>query len=135
MSTTAKLSSAQQQLWTLMKQINNCWYKGDVSALKNFFHNDIVFNSPDFKHQIVGRDNCIQSYVDFLNTSEITLYNESNPAVSLVGNTGVVTYDFEMKYEQNNKTYHETGTDIMVFNYDGENWHAVWRCVTNLKHV
>lgn len=30
-------------------------------------------------------------------------------------NTAIVTYDFEMKYEQKDKGYHETGTDIMYF--------------------
>ena len=125
----------REDIWTLVKKINDCWYKGEPSRLTDFFHLNIVFNSPDFKHQIVGRDNCIQTYIDFMNNSKVLLYNEGNPNVHLFANTATVAYDFEMKYEQNNKLYHETGTDIMVFERDKDSWKAVWRGLSNLKNV
>lgn len=125
----------QKELRQLMRKINDCWYKGDPLQLSDFFHPDVVFNSPDFKYQIIGNDNCVKTYIDFMNNSEILLYNESNPVVTLFVNTAVVTYDFEIKYKQNNKTYHETGTDIVVFERYQDSWKVVWRGVSNLKNI
>jgi hypothetical protein len=132
MNTETLTTKDQQELWTLMQQINNCWCKGQPAQLADYLHDNIVFNSPDLKHQFTGKDTCIQSYIDFLNNSKVLLYNESNPVVHVFNNTAIVTYDFEMKYEQKNKLYHETGTDIMIFNKQ-ISWKAVWRSLSNLK--
>jgi hypothetical protein len=70
-----------------------------------------------------------------MNNSKVLLYNEGNPVVGIFANTAVVTYDFEMKCEQNNKTCHETGTDIMVFDRNQDSWKVVWRGLSNLKNV
>jgi hypothetical protein len=116
-----------------MQQINNCWYKGQPEQLANYFHDNIVFNSPDLKQQFTGKDICIQSYVDFLSNSTVLLYHETNPIVHVFDNTAIITYDFEMQYEQKDKVYHETATHIMIFSKQQNSWKAVWRNLTNLK--
>src|ERR1035437_5769995 len=115
-------SKEHQELWNLMRQINICWFKEQIHKLTDYFDDKIVFNSPDFKHLIVGKDNCIQTYTDFMKISKVLLYNEANENVQLFDTTGIVTYDFEMKYEQQGKTYHETGTDIVFFNRQDHSW-------------
>ena len=135
MSSETTFKKEQQDLWTLVRKLNNCWYNGQPSQLTDFFHDSIVFNSPDFKHQIIGKENCIQTYIDFLSTSRVLLYNEGKPTIQLFGNTAILTYDFEMKYEQKNKTYHETGIDIMVFCRQQTSWKVTWRGLSNLKNV
>ena len=133
MNTETLTSKSQQDIWTIMQQINHCWYKGQPSQLADYFHDNIVFNGPDLKQQFTGKDICIQSYIDFLNCSKILLYKEANPVVHIFGSTAIVSYYFEMKYEQKDKVYHETGTDIMVFNKYANSWKAVWRSLANLK--
>lgn len=128
-----ELNKEQQELWAVVQKINECWYKGQASQLGDFFHHIVVFNSPDFRHQISGKDNCTQTYVDFLKISKVLLYNENNHTVQLFDNTAIVTYDFEMKYEQNNKTYHEVRTDIMVLILFQGSWRLAWRGLSNLK--
>jgi hypothetical protein len=129
------LNKDQKQLWKLIRKINNCWHRGNPLELSDFFDQNVVFNSPDFKRQIIGKDNCIRTYIDFMNNSKVLIYNESNPAVQLFANTAVVTYDFEMKYEQNNNTYHETGTDILIFERRQGLWKVIWRGLSNLKNI
>lgn len=129
------LNEKQRKLWMLMQKINRCWYEGRPLELSDFFHDDIVFNSPDFLHQDKGREQCIRSYADFMDSSRILLYKEHNPGVQMFRHTAIVTYDFEMKYEQNNVIYHETGTDIFVFEQEKEQWKAVWRVMGNIKNV
>ena len=135
MNTETLTTKDQQDLWNIMQQINNCWYKGQPAQLTEYFHDNIVFNSPDLKRQSTGKDICIQSYIDFLNSSKILLFNETNPLVHIFDNTAIVTYEFEMKYEQKDKVYHETGTDIMIFNKQENSWKAVWRSLADLKSI
>lgn len=125
----------QHDLWALVQKINTAWHSGHTGELAPYFHDEVVFNSPDFKHQIKGKENCVRTYTDFMSTSEVLFYNESNPKVHTSGDTAVVTYDFEMKYEQNNQTHHERGTDILVFNRDPDGWKVIWRGLSNLAVV
>lgn len=135
MSIESFKSIDQQSCWSIMQQINNCWYKGKSAQLHEYFNDNIVFNSPDFKHQIIGKENCIQTYADFMSISKVLSYNESNAKVHLFENTAIVTYDFEMKYEQKNKMFNEAGTDIVVFNRYQNNWKAIWRGLTNSRNI
>ncbi|MFT4062142.1 MAG: nuclear transport factor 2 family protein [Edaphocola sp.] len=129
------LTEQQQVFWILVQKINNCWYQGRPTDLLDYFHQDVVFNSPDFKHQITSKENCVQTYTDFMNISSVIDYIESSPNIRIFEKTAIVTYDFEMKYEQKDKTYHEIGTDILVFGKDGQSWKVIWRAMSNLKNV
>ena len=125
----------QQELWNIMQQINKSWLSRQPAQLAGYFHENVVFNSPDLKRQSVGKDICVQSYIDFMNNSKVLFCNETNPIVHVFDNTAIVTYDFEMKYEQKNKVYHETGTDILIFNKQQDSWKAVWRSLANINSL
>jgi len=118
-----------------MQQINNSWLGGQSAKLADYFHESIVFNSPDLKQQSIGKDICIESYADFLGKSKVLLFNQSNPRVHIFDYTAILAYDFEMKYEQKSKTYHETGTDVMIFTREKDLWKAVWRTLVNLESL
>jgi len=124
-----------RELWARVQEINACWYQGRPAELSAYFHPNVVFNSPDLKHQITGKENCIQTYIDFMQNSNISHYVESNPIVQLFEKTAVVTYDFEMEYEQKGKTFREAGTDILVFEKEEDSWKVIWRALSNLKDI
>ena len=130
----SNLTEQQQEFWTLVQKINNCWRHGRPTELSAYFHQNVVFNSPDFKHQITGKENCIQTYIDFLNISNIIDYVENNPAVHIFKKTAITTYHFEMKYEQKGNMFQEMGTDTLAFE-NGTSWKVVWRAVGNVKNV
>ena len=135
MNTETLATKDQQELWNIMQQINKSWLSGQPAQLADYFHENVVFNSPDLKRQSIGKDICVQSYIDFMNNSKVLFCNETNPIVHVFNNTAIVTYNFEMKYEQQNKVYHETGTDIMIFNKHQNSWKAVWRSLANIKSL
>jgi hypothetical protein len=81
------LNKEQEEIWALVKKINESWYKWETSRLTDYFHLQIVFNCPDFKHQIVGKDNCIQTCIDFMNIQ--------NPNIHLFANTATIAYDLK----------------------------------------
>lgn len=118
-----------------MQQINKSWLEGQRAQLTDYFHENVVFNSPDLKRQSIGKDICVQSYLDLMNNSKVLFYTDTNPIVHVFDNTAIVIYDFEMKYEQKNKVYHETGTDIMIFGKQQNSWKAVWRSLANIKSL
>lgn len=128
-------TTPNQVVWELMQAINRCWYEKRFEPLEDYFHEEVVFNSPDLKQQVVGRTACIQSYKDFMAHSNILLYKETNPLIHTFENTAIVHYDFEIQYEQKGQSFHDTGTDILVFNRYEDAWKAVWRTLTNLKSV
>jgi hypothetical protein len=135
MNSETLTTKEQQYLWDIMHQINNGWLTGQPAQLADYFHENIVFNSPDLRKQSIGKDICIQSYTDFISNSKILFFDQTNPIVHVFDNTAIVTYDFEMKYEQKDQVYDETGTDIMIFNKQRYSWKAVWRTLLNLKSL
>ena len=76
----AKLNKEQSQIWQIIKEINHSWYKGSPLKVNVFLHPEVVFNIPDYKHQNIGKKNCIQTYIDFLTVSEVISYHEHNPS-------------------------------------------------------
>lgn len=135
MNTETLTTKDQQELWNIMQQINKSWLEGQRAQLTDYFHENVVFNSPDLKRQSIGKDICVQSYLDLMNNSKVLFYTDTNPIVHVFDNTAIVIYDFEMKYEQKNKVYHETGTDIMIFGKQQNSWKAVWRSLANIKSL
>ncbi|MGC4231491.1 MAG: nuclear transport factor 2 family protein [Niabella sp.] len=133
MNTTSGFDSELQEIRERVRKINAAWYSKKFDELSSYFHEQVVFNSPDFLQQVRGKESCVQTYKDFMNASTVLLYNENDIQIQLSHHTAVVTYHFEMKYEQNNQLFHETGTDILVFTKDGE-WKVLWRAVSNLKN-
>lgn len=130
----SKLQEQQQEIRLLIQHINNCWRENRPDGLSDYFHEDVVFNAPDFKHQVTGKENCIRTYIDFMNQSSVSEYAESNFNVRLFDKTAIATYDFEMTYQQQGKTYHERGTDILVFEQEGQSWKVIWRALSNLSN-
>jgi hypothetical protein len=46
------------------------------------------------------------------------------------GGVTVVTYGWEMDYEQEGRRSREAGTDLLVLRREGERWLTAWRAVT-----
>ena len=129
------MTNAIEEIKNLVQKINKTWSEGKPELLVNYFHEDIIFNSPDFSQKIEGKANCIESYIDFCNTSKVLLYNDKNLKVDIFDSTAIASYEFEMKYEHKGSTYHESGNDIFVFHKFENEWKAVWRSMVNMQNL
>jgi uncharacterized protein (TIGR02246 family) len=114
----------------VLARINNAWRTGDLDRLGDCFHPDMVIVGPGYQELGRGREACVASYRDFLRASTVRAYRESNLAVSEWGGVAVATYEWEMDYEQGGRRHREVGTDLFVFQRQGQTWLAVWRAVT-----
>jgi hypothetical protein len=50
----------------------------------------------------------------------------------VVGDTGVVSFGYEMVYERSGKRNRATGRDLWVFVRQGGEWVAIWRTMLDL---
>ena len=117
----------KQEIWKLMEKINHTWLNDDPMKLKNFFHENIVILSKDFKEQGIGINACIKSYEEFRKISKVKEFNVSDSRVELFKNTAIVSYNFEIKYEIDNEFYNDKGKDMYIFTKEKERWVAIWR--------
>lgn len=118
---------ANEELKQLMDAINAVWFEQQYDQFVRLFHQDIVFNSPDFSRQIKGREACVQSYRDFMRLATIDFFQAQSPQIDQSETTAVVKVPFEMHYRINEKNLREKGMDIFVCTDFQDRWVAVWR--------
>jgi ketosteroid isomerase-like protein len=111
--------------------INAAWRTGDVDDLANYFSPHMVIVGPDYQPMARGVDACVASYRDFLRVSTVREYKQSALMVHEADPVAVVTFNWEMDYEQGGRRSREAGSDLFVLRRrDGQRWQAVWRAVT-----
>jgi hypothetical protein len=123
----------QSLLWQIVQEINDAWLTNKTEQLINYFHPGVIITGADL-HEILGnRDAAIGSYKEFMSNSVVNDYKESDPVINVFGDTAIVSYQFNIVYVMNEKTYSETGRDLFVFNKENDKWLAVWRTLVNVE--
>jgi ketosteroid isomerase-like protein len=110
--------------------INTAWRTGRVDDLAAHFDPAAVIVGPGFQPLARGAEACVASYRDFLRVSIVHDYRQSALAVHESDDVAVVTFGWEMEYEQGGRRSRESGTDLFVLRRHGDGWLAVWRAVT-----
>lgn len=124
---------AEQEIKRALHGLNQAWVKGHPEQVANYLHPAVVFASPDLRQRMIGREACLASYVDFCKLATIQDFHESACAIDVMGNTAVATYVFEIQYEMNGNTSHETGHDLFVFTREDSQWKVVWRTMVGAR--
>lgn len=122
-------TKGQEDVWAVVRRINEAWVKARISDLEALFHENMAIVDRDLVPLAKGRAACIASYGDFAARASIRDYKESRPEVDLYGETALARYAFEIRYELDGRTFHETGRDLFVFTRSEGAWRAVWRAV------
>ncbi|HEX6597200.1 MAG TPA: nuclear transport factor 2 family protein, partial [Acidimicrobiales bacterium] len=78
--------------WQAVQSINRAWRTGDARGIAELFHPDAVIVHPGFEGRSEGRDECVQSYVEFAGQATVRSLDEYGTAVDVVADTAVVTY-------------------------------------------
>jgi len=125
-------SPDQQEIWRILRSLNQAWVNGQPEQIANSLHPDVVFVGPDLQKRMQGREACVASYQEFCCQAAIRNFSESEPAIDVCGNTAVAIYGFEIRYEMNQQTFQETGRDLFVFTREAGEWRAVWRTILGL---
>jgi ketosteroid isomerase-like protein len=120
-------NAPNEHVSAVMRQINQAWIAGRVDDLAPFLHPKIVMVVPGFSGRIQGRESFLAGFRDFSQNSRILEFNEIDQQVDVVGETAVVSFRYEMVYEQNAKSSRAVGRDVWVFEKQESAWLAVWR--------
>ena len=112
--------------------INRMWLAGRVEALEEFVHPDAVMILPDFAGRVSGREDFLAGFRDFCATARIDRFHDHGYATDLIGDTAVITFQYEMTYERSGGRYRATGRDLWVFREMAGDWIAVWRAMLEL---
>jgi hypothetical protein len=125
--------SESRRVADAMRLINQAWLDGRVDDMAPAVHPEIVQVFPGFSGQARGRDVFLAGFRDFILNATIQEFHEHNHQVDIVGDTAVITFAYEMRYERSGKRYRATGRDLWVFQRQGVAWVAVWRAMFDLN--
>ena len=110
-----------------LDSLNHAWRTRRFDIFDQLFDDDIVMKGPGLKELARGRGPVVQSYVDFMQKSDVTDYTESNHFVHSWGHTAIAGFDWSMTWVQNGKTDQGSGQDMFVFERRRDRWIAVLR--------
>ena len=122
---TPQEETIKREVWNTLRELNDCWTKGDGSGLVNHFHKDMVAITPTKRERLVGCDACVASWMGFAKAAKINSWKEIDPLITLLGNMAIVTYYFDMSFEMGGQTIKMGGRDMYVFLKENGKWWAV----------
>ena len=73
----------KREVWNTLRELNDCWTKGDGSGLVNYFHKDMVAITPTKRERLVGCDACVADWMGFARAAKITSWNEGRVRILL----------------------------------------------------
>lgn len=115
----------------IVRAINDAWRARRYDDIGNLVASDIVMAPPGADLRITGKDAFVQSFRDYDAVATTHEFKPGEPRVDIVGDTAVAMCPFEIVYELHGATYHERGTDLLVFSLSGEEWRVVWRTMSS----
>ncbi|MGQ0649016.1 MAG: nuclear transport factor 2 family protein [Gemmatimonadaceae bacterium] len=116
-----------------MHRITQAWRDGRVDDMAPVVHPAIVLVLPGFSGHVQGREEFLAGYRDFVLNATIQEFHERDHRIDIAGDTAVVTFTYEMRYERSGAAYRATGRELWVFQRHGTAWIAVWRTMLDLN--
>ena len=114
-------------------RINRIWLDGDVEALTAIVDANIVMVLPGFAARIRGCDEFLAGFRDFCANAQVHDFHDHSYETDLIGDTAVITFQYDMIYERSGERYQATGRDLWVLADRKSNWIAVWRALLDLQ--
>ena len=125
-------NTATEPVADFVRALHECWPRGDLDALENFYHADVVLLPPDLGPPIRGRTAVVESYREFLGAAELerfelTAMDLFSFPTAAAGSTFMVHATFDIDYRLDGEDYREQGLEVYTIQDDGERLAIVWR--------
>lgn len=111
----------------LVRAMNAAWLEGRIEDLRDYFADDVVLVPPGSGDRLIGREDVMESFRQYLEQAVTHEFEERSLAVDVIGSTAVARLRFRVRYEYAGSVYEEQGQDILVLAESGECWRIVWR--------
>ena len=123
----------EEEIRAVIARMNHAWLEGTIedlpAALGECFHPAMVIRGGDLQAHGVGKEACIQSYLDFLETAAIHRCVIESPEIDVAADSAMAIYGWEMTYETEGQTYTESGSDILALARCEGRWLITWRAM------
>ena len=113
-------------------RINRIWLDGQVEALAALVDANVVMVLPGFAGRVQGREEFLAGFRDFCANAQVHEFHDRGYETDVIGDTAVITFQYEMIYERAGERYRATGRDLWVFREVDGYWIAVWRAMLEL---
>ena len=97
---------------TFITEFNDNWLHGKLDELSDLLDHDVVFIAPDLTTEIKGREQCLQSFIDYLDTARTKKFQVRNKQINSWRDSASVLLEYYVEYELNETEYHELGKKI-----------------------
>ncbi|MGC3964347.1 MAG: nuclear transport factor 2 family protein [Rhodocyclaceae bacterium] len=115
----------QQEVWSVVRALNDDWTQSDGSRLDTFFHRDMIAITPVDRHRREGREQCVAGWQQFCRHTRIRSWKEIDPVIRIYGDCAIVAYDYEIVFEAGGNDVVLTGRDLFTFVQEDGRWWAV----------
>ena len=123
--TNPSFDATRREVWETLRQLNDCWTKGDGKDLVHYFHENMVAITPADRLRREGRDACVAGWVGFATHAQIHHWKELDPQIQIFGSAAIVTYYFDMSFDMGGQTIQLGGRDMFTFIKENGKWWAV----------
>ncbi len=117
----------------ILQTINSAWLSKKPEELSKIladcFHGEMVIKGCDLETLAAGREECVRSYVDFIEQAKISAFEQDEADIRVVGDTAVASYGWKITYALEGNEYTQPGHDAFVFNRTNGKWLAIWRAM------
>jgi len=111
--------------------LNECWQRGELDRLADYYHTDVVLLPPDLGMPIRGRDAVVSTYRDFLEAARLDRFRTTGLDVFSYragdGGSHVAHLTFEVDYTLDGSRYEEKGLEVYVLQEIGGRLQIIWR--------
>lgn len=116
-----------REIESLVERLNDSWLNDKLENMDMFFHKQVVMLQPGTNKKVIGREALIDSYREFVESSEVSDFRTKDLAIDVFEDTAVVFYTFRIKYRVETTNYDEDGSEILILHRHNDRWLIVWR--------
>jgi len=121
-------SALSAEAWATVRGINRAWaVTRNLDSLGALLHPEMVGVYPGESERYEGREAILASYRSFLDAATVVRFEELRPRVRVfgAGQVAVVTYFYDMVYEQGGRQIPTAGQDMYTLVREDGRWLAV----------
>lgn len=115
----------QREIWATLRALNDAWTQGDPAQLVDYFHRDMIAITPVDRQRREGAAACIAGWQGFAESTRIHRWREIDPLIRVFGDSAVVSYYYEIRFEVGGRVLEQDGRDLFFFVRENGRWWAV----------
>ncbi|GAB4181275.1 MAG: hypothetical protein Kow00108_17930 [Calditrichia bacterium] len=121
------VQDTKKQIIDIIKQLDSFWIKKNYNAMSPYIADEVTIAIPNSTERIIGKENYINSFIQFDESAMVTLFQRDDPQVDIIEDIVVCLHPFYIEYTIAEKNYKESGKEILIFRQQSGIWKVIWR--------